>query len=106
VYTDIYIYIYIHTYIYTYIYIYLYIHIYRIELDTRTVPDWVEIDFVRLGGTFVYDISAVSFKGDGVWKVIYVPDADASGTYLHIYEVYIFICIYYLYICKWVLIHM
>jgi hypothetical protein len=51
----------------------------RFEIDTRTVPDWNEIDFFRLGGTQRYDGSAVNFNGNGVWKVIYVPDANASG---------------------------
>eukprot|EP00596_Hydrurales_sp_CCMP1899_P000141 CAMPEP_0119055568 /NCGR_PEP_ID=MMETSP1177-20130426/75791_1 /TAXON_ID=2985 /ORGANISM="Ochromonas sp, Strain CCMP1899" /LENGTH=1294 /DNA_ID=CAMNT_0007036121 /DNA_START=125 /DNA_END=4009 /DNA_ORIENTATION=- len=52
----------------------------RFEMDTRTVPDWQEWDFFRLGGTVSYDRSAVDFKGDAVWKVIYVPDPTSSGV--------------------------
>mmetsp|Transcript_9320 Transcript_9320/g.9396 ORF Transcript_9320/g.9396 Transcript_9320/m.9396 type:complete len:1334 (-) Transcript_9320:2058-6059(-) len=50
----------------------------RIEMDTR-VPDWNEIDFVRLGGTLAPDESQVYWNGVGTWNVIYEPNPDASG---------------------------
>jgi hypothetical protein len=56
----------------------------RFEMDTRTVPDWQEWDFFRLGGTKTYDRSAVDFKGSSVWKVIYVPGTE-KGRYVCIY---------------------
>jgi hypothetical protein len=52
----------------------------RFEIDTRTVPDWQEWDFFELGGTETYDRSAVTFNGNAVWKVIYVPDPTSSGV--------------------------
>ena len=51
----------------------------RFEMDTRSVPDWNEWDFFKLGGSLLPDASAVRWNGLGTWQVIYVPNPSASG---------------------------
>jgi hypothetical protein len=51
----------------------------RFEMDTRSIPDWNEWDFFRLGGSVFADVSGVRYNGLGTWDVIYEPDATASG---------------------------
>jgi hypothetical protein len=51
----------------------------RFEMDTRTVPDWNEWDFFRMGGDTFEETSAVTWNGLGTWQVIYEPDPLSSG---------------------------
>jgi hypothetical protein len=48
----------------------------RIEMDTRTVTDWNELDYVQLTGSLALPHGALP---QGVNMVIYVPDPNAFG---------------------------
>lgn len=51
----------------------------RIELDTITISDWNEIDYVQLIGTTTKQASAIRVMGGGV-DFVYVPDRDFAGV--------------------------
>jgi hypothetical protein len=48
----------------------------RIEMDTRTVTDWNELDYVQLTGSLDLPHGALPH---GINEIIYVPDPDAFG---------------------------
>ena len=48
----------------------------RLELDTRTVTDWNELDYVQLTGAAVLPAGVLP---DGTRVVLYVPEPDAFG---------------------------
>ena len=48
----------------------------RLELDTRSVADWNEIDFVELHGSSVVPDGVLPSNTSGVW---YVPEAGFTG---------------------------
>jgi hypothetical protein len=48
----------------------------RIELDTRTVTDWNELDYVQLSGSLELPHGVLP---QGTNELVYVPDTDAFG---------------------------
>jgi hypothetical protein len=48
----------------------------RIEMDTRTVLDWNELDYVQLTGSLNLPVGVLE---GGINEVVYVPNADAFG---------------------------
>ena len=48
----------------------------RIEMDTRTVTDWNELDYVQLIGSLNLPVGVLE---GGINEVVYVPNADAFG---------------------------
>jgi hypothetical protein len=49
----------------------------RIEMDTRRVTDWNELDYVQLTGSLALPHAALPY---GISEVIYVPNPDACGA--------------------------
>ncbi|KAL1524680.1 hypothetical protein AB1Y20_019566 [Prymnesium parvum] len=49
----------------------------RIELDTRSVSDWNELDFIELVGSTVLQDGVVPASSSGIW---YVPDPGFDAT--------------------------
>ncbi len=48
----------------------------RIEMDTRTVTDWNELDYVQLTGSLNLPVGVLEAGSN---EVVYVPNADAFG---------------------------
>jgi hypothetical protein len=48
----------------------------RVEMDTCTVPDWNELDFITLKGSLALPRGVLPF---GTREILYVPDPDAFG---------------------------
>jgi hypothetical protein len=48
----------------------------RVEMDTRTVPDWNELDFITLKGSLALPRGVLPL---GTREILYVPDPDAFG---------------------------
>jgi serine/threonine protein kinase len=59
----------------------------RFELDTKTIPDWNEIDFIEVKGYRDPDPSMVRWAGGDVWRLLYVSDEYASGIDTFTYNV-------------------
>ena len=55
----------------------------RLEMDTRTVTDWNELDYVQLVGALSLPRGALPY---GTREVVYVPDPDAFGEDVFTYS--------------------